>query len=105
LLEKYLTPKQRNKITWKQGFLGLIGRKMDREQSPAFIREKNEELEKMRADLEQVLFHSISSGTTSIPVVIPLRSFALLTHRANVCASAWVLNRKKATLPNLNRME
>ena len=53
LLEKYLTPKQRSKITWKQGFLGLIGRKMDREQSPAFIREKNEELEKMRADLEQ----------------------------------------------------
>lgn len=53
LLEKYLTPKQRNKLTWKQGFLGLIGRKMDREQSPAFIREKNEELERMRADMEQ----------------------------------------------------
>lgn len=53
LLEKYLTPKQRSKITWKQGFLGLFGRKMDREQSPAFIREKNEELEKMRSDMEQ----------------------------------------------------
>ncbi|KAJ9113068.1 hypothetical protein QFC22_006164 [Naganishia vaughanmartiniae] len=51
LLEKYLTPKQRSKITWKQGFLGLFGRKMDREQSPAFIREKNEELERMRSDM------------------------------------------------------
>ncbi|KAI5449824.1 phosphate metabolism protein 7 [Naganishia albida] len=53
LIEKYLTPKQRSKVTWKQGFLGLIGRKMDREQSPAFIREKNEELERMRGDLDQ----------------------------------------------------
>ncbi|KAJ9112858.1 hypothetical protein QFC19_000413 [Naganishia cerealis] len=51
LLEKYLTPKQRRKLTWRQGFLGLWGRKMDREQSPAYIREKNEELERMRADL------------------------------------------------------
>jgi hypothetical protein len=51
LLEKYLTPKQRSKITWKQGPLGLWGRKMDREQSPAFIREKNEELERMRSDM------------------------------------------------------
>ncbi|KAJ9110214.1 hypothetical protein QFC22_006762 [Naganishia vaughanmartiniae] len=39
------------KITWKQGLLGLWGRKMDREQSPAFIREKNEELERMRSDM------------------------------------------------------
>jgi uncharacterized membrane protein YkgB len=41
LLEKYLTPKQRGKLTWKQGFLGLIGRKMDRE------------LERMRSSMDK----------------------------------------------------
>lgn len=50
IVDKYLSPKEKGKITWKQGFLGLIGTKMDRKQSPAYIRSHNEELEKMRQD-------------------------------------------------------
>ena len=49
VIDQYLTPKEKGKITWKQGLLGLIGRKMDRQQSPAFIREKNAELVKLRS--------------------------------------------------------
>lgn len=50
IIDKYLTPKEKGKISWKQGPLGLIGKKMDRQQSPAFIREKNSELQKLRDD-------------------------------------------------------
>ena len=54
VIDRYLTPKEKGKITWKQGLLGLIGRKMDRQQSPAFIREKNGELERLRSKLDSM---------------------------------------------------
>lgn len=54
VISKYLSPKEKGKLTWKQGFLGLIGRKMDRRQSPAYIREKNNELEGMRDSVESI---------------------------------------------------
>jgi hypothetical protein len=50
VIDRYLTPKEKGKLTWKQGLLGLIGKKMDRQQSPAFIREKTAELERMRGE-------------------------------------------------------
>jgi hypothetical protein len=50
LIDKYVLPKKRP--TWKQGFLGLIGRKMDLKESPEFIREKNEDIAAKRADLD-----------------------------------------------------
>ncbi len=55
LMDQYLLPKQKKKkTTWKQGFLGLFGTKMDFKSSPAFIRSKNEELEKMRAKEDEM---------------------------------------------------
>ena len=47
LAHRYVLPKK--VPTWKQGFLGLIGKKMNFESSPEYIAEKNAELEKMRA--------------------------------------------------------
>lgn len=44
---------QKKRPTWKQGFLGLIGKKMDLESSPAWIADKNAELERMRGDQDQ----------------------------------------------------
>jgi hypothetical protein len=49
--DRYVLPKKRP--TWKQGFLGLIGKKMDLESSPVWIAEKNTELEKLRGDQDQ----------------------------------------------------
>lgn len=46
--DKYVLPKKQPK--WKQGFLGLIGKKMNLETSPVYIREKNEEVAKLRAN-------------------------------------------------------
>lgn len=48
LLDQYVAPKKQPK--WKQGFLGLFGNKMNLETSPPYIREKNEELDKLRAN-------------------------------------------------------
>lgn len=47
-LDQYVLPKKQPK--WKQGFLGLFGKKMDLETSPLYIREHNEELAKLRAN-------------------------------------------------------
>jgi len=48
IADRYVLPKKRP--SWKQGLLGLIGKKMTLESSPEFIREKNAELERLRAD-------------------------------------------------------
>jgi len=40
--------------TWKQGFLGLFGKKMDLDSSPVWIAEKNAELERLRGDQDQL---------------------------------------------------
>lgn len=40
--------------TWKQGLLGLIGKKMDLKTSPLFIAEKNAELAKERENIERL---------------------------------------------------
>jgi hypothetical protein len=53
VIDKYLTPKEKGKLSWKQGLLGLVGKKMDRKQSPGFIREKNTELNRLRDDQEK----------------------------------------------------
>lgn len=45
-LDRYVLPKKQP--TWKQGFLGLIGKKMDLQTSPDFIAEHNAQLEEMR---------------------------------------------------------
>jgi len=44
---RYVLPKKMP--SWKQGFLGLIGKKMDCETSPVFIAEQNEKLRELRA--------------------------------------------------------
>lgn len=44
---RYVLPKK--VPTWKQGFLGLIGKKMTFDSSPEYIAEKNAELDKLRA--------------------------------------------------------
>ncbi|BEJ14084.1 hypothetical protein CspHIS471_0312580 [Cutaneotrichosporon sp. HIS471] len=46
--DQYVLPKKQPK--WKQGFLGLFGKKMDLDTSPLYIREKNDELVKLRAN-------------------------------------------------------
>jgi hypothetical protein len=47
-LDQYVLPKKQPK--WKQGFLGLFGKKMDLETSPVYIREKNNELAQLRTN-------------------------------------------------------
>lgn len=47
-LDRYVLPKKQPK--WKQGFLGLIGQKMNLDTSPEYIRVQNEELAKLRAN-------------------------------------------------------
>jgi hypothetical protein len=44
---------QKKRPTWKQGLLGLIGKKMTLESSPVYIRERNEQLDQMRENPEQ----------------------------------------------------
>jgi hypothetical protein len=59
----------------------------------------------LRDDLRSLIssvLHLEARLRTSIPLLINFLSFSLLTHRANVCASAWLLNLKNATLPNSN---
>ena len=51
LVDRFVLAKKRP--SWKQGFLGLFGKKMTLESSPAFIREHNEKLETMRQDPDQ----------------------------------------------------
>jgi hypothetical protein len=53
-----VSPKKRP--TWKQGLLGLIGRKMTLETSPLYIKEHNAQLEKLRADVD-----SLPQGNTA----------------------------------------
>lgn len=43
---RYVLPKKMP--SWKQGFLGLIGKKMDLETSPVFIAEQNDKLRELR---------------------------------------------------------
>lgn len=45
--DKYILPKKQP--TWKQGLLGLFGKKMTLESSPVYIREKNEEVAALRS--------------------------------------------------------
>ncbi len=47
IIDRYVLPKKRP--TWKQGFLGLIGKKMDLKDSPEYIAAKNDELDAHRA--------------------------------------------------------
>jgi hypothetical protein len=47
MVDRFVLPKKRP--TWKQGILGLIGKKMTLETSPVYIREHNQQLETMRA--------------------------------------------------------
>lgn len=48
LPDRYVLPKKQPK--WKQGFLGLFGKKLNLETSPLWIKEKNEEIERLRQD-------------------------------------------------------
>ncbi len=52
LIDRYVLPKKRPH--WKQGFLGLFGKKMDLKESPEYIHEKNVELEKLREGLDEL---------------------------------------------------
>jgi hypothetical protein len=60
VIDRYLTTKEKGKITWKQGLLGLIGRKMDRRQSPAFIRDKTTELDRMRGEQDSLKLGNVA---------------------------------------------
>lgn len=48
MIDRYVLPKKRP--TWKQGLLGLFGRKMTLEDSPVYIAEHNAQIESMRND-------------------------------------------------------
>lgn len=50
MVDRFVAPKKRP--TWKQGMLGLIGKKMTLETSPAYIREHNAELDSLRAKID-----------------------------------------------------
>jgi len=52
IADRYVLPKKQPK--WKQGFLGLFGKKMNLETSPDYILEQNEILEKERAKIDQL---------------------------------------------------
>jgi hypothetical protein len=60
VIDRYLTPKEKGKLTWKQGFLGFFGRKMDRQQSPAFIREKTAELDNLRSGQDSLKLGNVA---------------------------------------------
>jgi hypothetical protein len=51
IADRYVLPKKQPK--WKQGFLGLIGAKMNIETSPEYILEQNNILEKERAEVNE----------------------------------------------------
>jgi hypothetical protein len=51
LVDRFVLQKKRP--TWKQGFLGLLGKKMTLESSPVYIREHNEQLDRLRQNPEQ----------------------------------------------------
>jgi hypothetical protein len=51
LSDRFVLNKKRP--TWKQGFLGLFGKKMTLESSPVYIREHNEKLDMLRENPEQ----------------------------------------------------
>ncbi|KAK4689011.1 calcium permeable stress-gated cation channel, partial [Tremellales sp. Uapishka_1] len=51
MVDRYVNPKKRP--TWKQGLLGLIGKKMTLETSPIYIREHNEQIKSLRTNLEK----------------------------------------------------
>lgn len=48
LPDRYVLPKKQPK--WKQGFLGLFGNKLNLHSSPVWIKEKNDEIERLRQD-------------------------------------------------------
>ena len=48
MVDRFVAPKKRP--SWKQGLLGLIGKKMTLESSPVFIAEHNEQLAEMRSN-------------------------------------------------------
>lgn len=48
LPDRYVLPKKQPK--WKQGFLGLFGNKLNLQTSPVWIKEKNDEIERMRQE-------------------------------------------------------
>ena len=58
LADRYVLPKKQPK--WKIGLLGLFGEKHNLESSPVYIKEHNEELEKLRADQA-----SLDNGNTA----------------------------------------
>lgn len=47
MVDRFVLPKKQP--TWKQGLLGLIGKKMTLESSPSYIREHNAQLERLRS--------------------------------------------------------
>ncbi|ODN74029.1 hypothetical protein L202_07505 [Cryptococcus amylolentus CBS 6039] len=49
LIDKYILPKKRP--SWKQGLLGLIGKKQTLETSPEYINEHNIKLDELRSDI------------------------------------------------------
>ena len=52
MVDRFVLPKKRP--SWKQGPLGLFGKKMTLETSPVYISEHNAELEKFRADADSL---------------------------------------------------
>jgi hypothetical protein len=51
LVDRFVLKKKQP--TWKQGFLGLLGKKMTLESSPVYIREQNEKIDQLRENPEQ----------------------------------------------------
>lgn len=58
IIERYVPAKKVPK--WKQGFLGLFGKKMNLETSPEYIREQNEELTKLRANPDDYEYGNVA---------------------------------------------
>ncbi|WWC88432.1 uncharacterized protein L201_003343 [Kwoniella dendrophila CBS 6074] len=52
LVDRFVLPKKRP--TWKQGLLGLIGKKQDLESSPLYIAERNANLSEVRKTIDQL---------------------------------------------------